>query len=214
MAAKKNPEKPSKSDFIRQQPKDVSVKEVVAAGKQAGQNLSEALVYSLRKPVGGKGSVKSVTLKKNASTKTGKKTSSKSASKQAKKTSKKTPVPTMTKADFVRQNPGVSARDLVAKAAFEGIEISENHVYGVRSQDKKSASTKARASTKSTAKTVSTKPTTISKKSPKPTASKGTGASGSSVEELLKAAAAELGLGRALEILQGERARVRAVMGG
>jgi hypothetical protein len=36
----------------------------------------------------------------------------------------------------------------------------------------------------------------------------------SSIEDLLKAVAAELGLGMAMEILQGERARVRMVMGG
>jgi hypothetical protein len=33
-------------------------------------------------------------------------------------------------------------------------------------------------------------------------------------EPLLRAVAAELGLGRAVEILQGERARVRAVLRG
>ena len=36
----------------------------------------------------------------------------------------------------------------------------------------------------------------------------------SPAEEVPKAVAAELGLGRAMEILEGERARVRAVMGG
>jgi hypothetical protein len=35
----------------------------------------------------------------------------------------------------------------------------------------------------------------------------------SSVEELLRAAAAEIGLARAVEILEGERARVRAMIG-
>jgi hypothetical protein len=35
----------------------------------------------------------------------------------------------------------------------------------------------------------------------------------SSAENLLRAVAAELGLGRAVEILQGERARVRGLMG-
>jgi hypothetical protein len=34
-----------------------------------------------------------------------------------------------------------------------------------------------------------------------------------SVEELLKAIAAEIGLGRAIAVLQGERDRVRAVLG-
>ena len=33
-------------------------------------------------------------------------------------------------------------------------------------------------------------------------------------EDLLKALGAEIGLGRAMEILAGERARVRAVIGG
>jgi hypothetical protein len=36
----------------------------------------------------------------------------------------------------------------------------------------------------------------------------------SKAEDLLKAVAAEIGLGRAMEILVGERARVRAVIGG
>jgi hypothetical protein len=34
------------------------------------------------------------------------------------------------------------------------------------------------------------------------------------VEALLKAVAAEIGLGRAIELLEGERARVRAVLRG
>jgi hypothetical protein len=35
-----------------------------------------------------------------------------------------------------------------------------------------------------------------------------------SAEDLLKAVAAEIGLGRAIEQLQGERARVRAILRG
>jgi hypothetical protein len=38
--------------------------------------------------------------------------------------------------------------------------------------------------------------------------------SASSVDDLLRAVAAELGLGRAVEILAGERARIRAVLRG
>ncbi len=49
----------------------------------------------------------------------------------------------------------------------------------------------------------------------KPTAWNGTrpSNSASSVEDLLRAVAAEIGLGRAMEILAGERARVRRVLG-
>jgi hypothetical protein len=239
MAQPETPAKQSKSDFVRSQAETLSPAEVVQKAKDAGIELSKNLVYLVRGKADAKGKVKKGTVKKTvskamgkkATSKTGsspsatptgpvKKTSSKSASKQAKKTtkkaaSKKTSVPTMTKADFVRQNPGVTAKDLAAKALFEGIEISEGYVYSVRSQDAKAASKKkGTAPKKSTAKSVSKKPSTTSNKSPKPTASNGMGASGSSVEELLKAAAAELGLGRALEILQGERARIRAVLGG
>jgi hypothetical protein len=46
----------------------------------------------------------------------------------------------------------------------------------------------------------------------KPATNGGPPGTNTSVEDLLKAAAAELGLGRAIEILQGERARVRAVI--
>ncbi len=238
MAQPETPAKQSKSDFVRSQAETLSPAEVVQKAKDAGIELSKNLVYLVRGKADAKGKVKKGTVKKTVSKATGKtatsktgsspsatptgpvkKTSSKSASKQAKKTTKKAAskrtAATMSKADFVRANPGVSAKDLVAKALFEGIEISEGYVYSVRSQDAKAASKKkGTAPKKSTAKRVSKKPSTTSNKSPKPTASNGMGASGSSVEELLKAAAAELGLGRALEILQGERARVRAVLGG
>ena len=89
---------------------------------------------------------------------------------------------------------------------------SVTYVYNVWGQDKAVASKKARASKKtaSTMKTAVTKPTATASTS-KPTTSNG--ARPSSVEDLLKAAAAELGLGRALEILHAGRARVRRCWG-
>jgi hypothetical protein len=230
MPAPESPAKQSKSDFIRSQPESLSPAEVVEKAKAAGLSLSKNLVYLVRGKADGKGKLKKSTAKKAAKKELFKAAPKKSASKTVtiastkgtskkspsmKKTSKKTPSSTMSKADFVRANPGVSARDVVAKALFEGVEISETHVYGVRSQDKKSASKKKGAAPKkSTVKTVSKKTTSTPKESPKPRASNGTGASGSSVEALLLAAAAELGLGRAIELLQVERARVRGLMGG
>jgi hypothetical protein len=72
---------------------------------------------------------------------------------------------------------------------------------------------RGRASRKAKKGAAKTTPTT-------PTSVNGTGASvtspatTSSAEDLLRAVAAELGLGRAVEILEGERARVRAVLEG
>jgi N-acetylmuramoyl-L-alanine amidase CwlA len=77
-------------------------------------------------------------------------------------------------------------------------------VYNVRGQDK-TAAKKSASSKKTPSKPTTSKPasTIVNTKS-----------ISSSVEDLLRAAASELGLGRAIEILQGERARVRAVLGG
>ena len=242
MADQKTPATQSKSDFIRSQPASLSPAEVVEKAKTAGLSLSKNLIYLVRQKdaekskkgtaktpsekAAKKSTSKTVALTKAASKKPAKKVtvaSTKGTSKKspsARKASKRT-ASTMSKADFVRASPGVSAKDLVAKALFEGIEISENHVYSVRSQDKKAASKKARASQQTTPKAVSTKPTTTSQKSTKPTTTKtpkvttvSPKTSSSSVEELHKAAASELGLGRAIEVLQGERARVRGLMGG
>jgi hypothetical protein len=123
----------------------------------------------------------------------------------AKKTSKK-----QSKSDFIRSQPAtLSATEVVAKAKAAGIKFSPQLVYNVRNGSKAK-----RGSAKRTAKA---KPTTTSKRStaprqappvPRPITST------RSAEDLLKAVAAEIGLGRAIEQLQGERARVRAILRG
>ena len=209
MAAKKAPKKLNKSEFIRSQPESLTAAEIVAKAKEAGIKLSGNLVYMVR---GANGSAKKTVAKKSAPAK---KTTAKTS---AKKTAPKSEAPKKageSKADFVRATPSLSANEVAAKAKAEGITLDANYVYSVRGQDKaaakkKRAAKKLAASTPMVTKTSATsKPT-----APKPPTSNGTRPSGSSVEDLLKAAAAELGLGRALEILQGERARVRAVIGG
>jgi len=215
MAAKKtSAKKLTKSSFIRSQPPEMSAAEIVAKGKVAGMKISDSLVYMVRGPKDGKGSPKRMGAAKKS-------TSNNASRKESSTAIAKSPSPRtggQSKAEFVRANPGVTVKDLVAKALFEGIEISENYVYGVRAQDRKGTKLKAATSKKSVAKTVSKRPTTASTKTAaaKPASSNGTRASGSasSVEDLLRAVAAEIGLGRAMEILTGERARVRAVMGG
>jgi hypothetical protein len=87
------------------------------------------------------------------------------------------------------------AKEVLAKAKASGLKTSESNVHRVRrlhGGSKRAASAPRKAST----------------------VARTTSGSHSRTEELLRAVAAELGLGRALEILQGERARVRGVLGG
>ena len=132
----------------------------------------------------------------------------------AKKTSTKTP----SKSDFIRNQPtSLSAAEVVAKAKAAGIKFSSQLVYNVRGGSKA-----ANGSRKKAAKIVPSKsPPKVSKakKARTPRARKAPAvprsvATTPSAENLLRAVAAEVGLGRAVEILQGERARVRAVIGG
>ncbi len=109
--------------------------------------------------------------------------------------------PNQTKADFVRSvDFNVPAKDVIAKAKAAGITLTDTYVYNVRGAAK-AASNKAAAKPSAPVKAPVASPV------PKSAASAG------SVESLLKAVAAEIGLGRASEILAGERARVRAVLG-
>jgi hypothetical protein len=99
------------------------------------------------------------------------------------------------KAAFVRGLPASTpAKDVVKLAKAAGIKLGIFYVYGVR-RAAKTASKKKRV-----ARTGASVPRPITTMS--------------SAENLLKAVAAEIGLGPAIEILQGERARVRAVIKG
>lgn len=108
--------------------------------------------------------------------------------------------PTFTsKADFVRKFPKASPKEIITKALAEGLKIDLDYVYKVRS------SVKA-AKGRTTGETVAAIPRKGASV-PRPMAN------ASSAENLLKAVAAEIGLGRAIEILSGERERVRALIG-
>jgi hypothetical protein len=109
--------------------------------------------------------------------------------------------PQQSKADFVRANRNLSPKEVAAKAKAAGIKLDVSYVYNVRGYDKSAG--KKRATAKKTTST--------------PIATNGTRSFSSvstKAEALLKAVAAELGLGRAIEILVGERALVRAVIEG
>jgi hypothetical protein len=209
-ASTSSPAPLSKSDFIRKHP-DLSVAEVIAKGKAEGLMFTRALVYNVRQ-----GASKKAT---RTNTATSKQTATVSPSKRpASKTG------TVNKAEFVRARSALTPRAVVEQAKAEGIKLDVNYVYAVRREaaarkgrkvdPKKSAASKPVVSTKTGTPTEVATPEAVASPS-KPAPSNGTRPSGSatSVEDLLRAVAAELGLGRAMDILEGERARVRAVMG-
>jgi hypothetical protein len=212
----------SKSDFIRQQPASMSVADVIAKGKAGGMNIGRSLVCMVR----GRSTAKKAGPEKVAPTRAvTKKTPApgKPAPKKVATAPKpappkaafpKTPA-TMSKADFIRHHPTLSAAEVVEKAMTEGMKLDANHVYTVRNYDKR-----AKAKMKAVAKRIAVKPTItpvvvkpVAEMKPantKPAAM--TPTTDAQVEDLLRAVAAELGLGRAVEILASERARMRAVI--
>jgi D-alanyl-D-alanine endopeptidase (penicillin-binding protein 7) len=186
MAAKKISKKPqSKSSFIRKQPASLSAAEVVAKAKAAGIKLTSQLVYKVR---GDSKAKKKGNAKKTSKTKP-------VASKGA---ASKSPAK-MSKADFVRSRSHLSPKEIVEDAKAAGIKLDASYVYNVRGYDaakKRVTKQAARATTPRKGAGVPRPVVTVSK-----------------AEDLLKAVAAEIGLGRAMEILEAERARVRAVIG-
>jgi hypothetical protein len=174
----------SKSDFIRQQPATASATEVVEKAKVAGLKFDASLVYKVRRRASAKDKTKMAAARKASTTTKG-----------------TTTKPVKTKADFVRAHRNLSPKEVVDQAKVEGIKLDVGYVYNVRGSDKISRK-KKREATRGT--------TTGSNGSSAPR----TAAAMTSAEDLLRAVAAEIGLRRAMEILAGERARVRAVIGG
>jgi hypothetical protein len=187
-AKKTSTKTPSKSDFIRAQPATLSAAEVVAKAKTAGVTILPGLVYEVRRKA--KGRSKGKPKKSAVANKTGVST----------KTTSTSTKPTKSKAAFVRGLPASTpASEVVKQARAAGIKLGVSYVYNIRGAAKMAAK-KKRAAAKS------------------PTVAAVTNGGGSTVsasaQHVLKAVAAELGLGAAIEILAGERARVRAVIAG
>jgi hypothetical protein len=176
----------NRSDFIRAQPASMSPADVVAKGKAEGIKFGRSLVYMVR----GAATAKKGVAKKTSAAPT-----------------RATPANTAikSKADFVRAYPSSSANEIVEKAKAEGIKLGWRYVYNVRATDKTAKRAKRAAAKVTPAMTTSVNGAAPSAVLPAPS---------SSTEDLLRAVAAELGLGRAVEILAGERARVRALIGG
>jgi hypothetical protein len=126
------------------------------------------------------------------------KTKASKVSKSGKRTKSRTINKTTSKAAFVRANATLSPQEIVAKAKAAGIKLETNYVYNVRGADR-TASKKKRKSAKVT------KSAIASANGARPSVNP-------NAENLLKAVAAEIGLGSAIEILSAERARVTAVI--
>jgi hypothetical protein len=87
------------------------------------------------------------------------------------------------------------AKDVIAKGKVAGVALSAAHIYAIRSDAKKRKGGRA----KSTSHAASHASHTVGNHK---------------AEDLLKAVASELGLSRAMEILQGEHDRVHRILGG
>jgi hypothetical protein len=105
----------------------------------------------------------------------------------------------MSKAAFVRGLAVTTpAKAVVAKAKARGIKLTESYVYNVRGA----------AKTARRARTGSLRSALV------PRSFAAAARPGLATEDLLRAVGAELGLTRAIEVLQAERARVHAVLRG
>jgi len=175
----------SKSEFIRRLPATTSAKDAVAQGKAAGMKFDVQYVSKIRSAARTKGAAK-----KASATPAKKAAAAATPAKKAAKAAGRTAAQE-SKADFVRARAHLSPKEVVEDAVVAGVTLDASYVYNVRGYDK-AVARKGRAGTKRAPVVAATR----------------------SVESLLLAVAAELGLGRAIDILQGERARVRAVIGG
>ena len=100
------------------------------------------------------------------------------------------------KSAFVRSLPrSMTAKEVVAKGKAQGITLSVPLVYVARAQAKKKTGKRGPGR-------------------PRKNAAPAAAAAASGVEGLLRAAAAEIGLSRAIAILAEQRDAVRAVLGG
>jgi hypothetical protein len=124
---------------------------------------------------------------------------------------------TLNKSDFIRSlSADLSVAQVIEKAKESGISITPSHVYKARGRAAGTARGAKKAKTNGAMKAVNGAPTTTQPRVAKPAAANGRGLAtppSSKSEDLLRAVAAEIGLRRAIEVLQGERSRVTAIIG-
>ena len=199
MAAKKTPPQQSKSAFIRAQPATMSAADVVAQGKAAGITLRPELVYEVRRVARARTASGATASRGKGNARRSKSRAGKGAGARS-SLGKGTPKKALSKADFVRAHANASPREITEKAAAEGITLGTRYVYNVRGSDRAAAKKKRQQARSGAPRKGVAVPRPI--------------ATTSRAEDLLKAVGAEVGLAKAIEILSGERARVKAVLGG
>jgi pyruvate/2-oxoglutarate dehydrogenase complex dihydrolipoamide acyltransferase (E2) component len=196
--------------FILSLPRTLSVKEVIAKSKAKGMKASENNVYRIRRTFGTKA----------ASTATAKPADAKS--KPAASPPSKSNAPS--KSDFIREQPAtLSAAEVVAKAKAAGIRLDSFLVYKVRSRASAKGKTKVAAkkivatppkAAPAKKRRLKSKPASVPVQKASNGTSRASATRSSSAEDLLRAVAAEMGLGKAIELLAGERARVQSILKG
>jgi hypothetical protein len=126
----------------------------------------------------------------------------------AKKTSTAKPTapakPTLSKAEFVRSRSHLSPKETVEDAKAAGLKLDVGYVYNVR------GAAKARGVVKTTPARLAARRALVRQAPPvaRPITTS------TKAEDLLRAVAAEIGLGRAIELIEAERAKVHAVLRG
>lgn len=121
-----------------------------------------------------------------------------------------TPSQTPNKSEFIRSQPAeLTASQIVAKGKSVGLKFDDNYVHKIRGRAKKGKGARRRSAgaKRRAVRAIPTATARVSGGTPPARVS-------TSAETLLKAIAAELGLGLALEILTAERARVKALLRG
>jgi hypothetical protein len=217
MAASKKSEPQTKTGFILGLPAEMSPKEVVGKAKEAGIELSEKYVSTIRSNARAKKAARRAAAKaapaKKAATKISKKAAAKNAAIEA------TPAPAATAptaTDFIASQPRDIPAAAVVKAAKKvGLKINAGYVYKVRSRlaakapktptpkpeaPKLEAAPKAPTTTTAPAKTAT---------APKP-AAKG---AASNIEGTFKRLVVELGVARATELVGEVRKTLAELFG-
>ena len=114
------------------------------------------------------------------------------------------------KAEFIRTLPSTTpASEVVAKAKAAGMSITPQYVYNLRARANRTPGAPKRGPGRPPGSGRKAKVGSASTAS----APRSAAPSNSRVEDLLRAAAAELGLSRAIGILQAEQDKVRAIVG-
>jgi CCR4-NOT transcriptional regulation complex NOT5 subunit len=217
MAASKKSKPQTKTGFILALPAEMSPKEVVAKAKEAGIELSEKYVSTIRSNARAKKKAKRAAAKaapaKKVATKTSKKAAAKNAPVEAAPAAAAT-APTAT--DFIGSQPRDIPAAAVVKAARKvGITVSVDYVYKVRSRlaakgskapAPKAAAPKLEAAPK--APKAKTAPATKAA-APKPAAKGGT----SNIEGSFKRLVVELGVARATELVGDVRKTLAELFG-